>query len=256
MTRFSISEWHAEQFRLTVFPMPGAIARSPEWWEWVAGSAPDQTTSNPKKGSALVTGLFGPGKLVLRLEPDRIDWLVVPPDLEADALPEQLEVPNVGPLTEALGTFSDIAERWLGRNDLPDMGRIAFGAVLIHTEPDVRSAYLRLPDYVPVQVDPQSSDFLYQINIPVASRTEIDGLQINRLTKWSAVSFRSFSVRFTGATVTPEPVPKPGFALRLELDINTAPGFEGPLPKGRLVEVYRELVSLGREIAAEGTLPR
>lgn len=256
MLRFPSSDWRPEQLRLTVFPMPGATARLLEWWESVTGSSPDETTSNPKKGSALVVGSFGSNKLVLRLEPDRIDWLFAPPAPELEGLPAEPQFPTIGPLVEALGTFSGIAESWLGRNDLPDVGRIAFGAVLTHHEPDRRSGYLRLPDYVPVRIDPASSDFLYQINIPVASGTGIDGLQINRLSKWSVAALKYFAARFTGAAVAQHPVPEPVFALRLELDINTSPGFEGPLPRGRLVEIYRELVSLGSEIAAEGILPR
>lgn len=247
MPRFPLSDWLVEHFRLTAFPVPGAIGRSPEWWEAASSASPDEMTSNPKKGSSLVSGSFGPGKLVLRLEPDRVDWLLVPADSDAEALLSP-EFPNIGSLTETLGTFSEIAERWLERDDVPELGRLAFGAVLSHPEADRRSGYLRLPDYVPVQVDPESSDFLYQINLPITSTAGINGLQINRLTKWSVRALKVVRLASTGATIAPTS----GYAFSLELDINTTPTFAGPLPKARLVALYQELANLSGQIVAEG----
>lgn len=256
MPPLPLPDWRAEQLRLTVFPVPGATTRSADWWEAVTGSPPDESTANPKKGSAIVSGSFGQGKLVLRLEPDRIDWLLVPADIEA--LPPEGEFPHLGAVTDVLGGFSDLVERWLARNDVPDAARLAFGAVLRHPEADRRSGYLRLPDYVPVRVHPDSTDFLYQINLPVASRIGIDSLQINRLSKWSVAAYRLFAVTFstTAGGVARQNIQEPVYALRLELDINTAPTFEGPLPRARLVDVYRELVNLGRDVAATGIAQR
>jgi hypothetical protein len=254
MPPLPLPDWRAEQLRLTVFPVPGATTRSADWWEAVTGSPPDESTANPKKGSAIVSGSFGQGKLVLRLEPDRIDWLLVPADIDIEALPPEGEFPHLGAVTEVLGEFSDLVERWLARNDIPDAARLAFGAVLKHPEADRRSGYLRLPDYVPIRVDPDSTDFLYQINLPVASQTGIGGLQINRLSKWSVGAYRRFALRLGPATggVVRQTLQEPVYAFRLELDINTAPTFEGPLPRARFVDVYRELVKLGRDVAATG----
>ena len=195
MSRFPLADWQAENVRLTVFPMPDATTRSTEWWQTVTDSQPDETTTNPKKGSALIQGAFDPGRLILKLESDRIDWVLAPAELEMEELAEAGELPTLGPAGEMIDAFSAIAEKWLALDDLPAIARIAFGAVLKHPETDRQAAYLRLPDYVPVQVNPESSDFLYQINLhPVPSATEIEGLLLNRLSKWSVaraeVSFR------------------------------------------------------------------
>ena len=134
------------------------------------------------------------------------------------------------------------------------LARIAFGAVLKHPEADRQAAYLRLPDYVPVQVNPESSDFFYQINLPpVPSTKEIEGLLLNRLSKWTVVGLKSVSLTLTGTVARAQAVPK-GFALRLELDINTVPAFEEEIPHARLVEVYRELAEAGLAIATDGVL--
>ena len=256
MPRLPLADWRTEQCRLTVFPMPDAGTRTSEWWEAVTDGKPDEATMSPKKGSGLIHGVLGPGKLILKLEPDRIDWLLTPQDPDLEALAEQPEFPTFGPAVEMLELFSGVAEKWLALEDIPAVGRMAFGAILVHPEMDRRAGYLRLPDYLPVQADPESSDFLYQINLPpVASATGLDGLRLNRLSRWSVARFKLIALRFTGATVAERAFPEP-FALRIELDINTAPEFTGPIPSARLVEVYRELVGAARTIATNGVVPQ
>ena len=251
MSRFPLADWQAEHARLTVFPMPDASTRSAEWWQAVTDGQPDETTTNPKKGSALIQGAFEPGRLILKLEPDRIDWVLAPPESDMDELAAAREFPTLGPAMEMVDAFSAIAEKWLTGDDLPAIARIAFGAVLKHPEPDRQAGYRRLPDYVPVIVDPESSDFHYQINLPpVPSATGIEGLRLNRLSKWSVAALQSF--RFTGAAVQAQPVG--AFALRLEWDINTAAAFAGPIPHAQLVDIYRELVAASRSIAANGVV--
>ena len=128
---------------------------------------------------------------------------------------------------------------------------MAFGAVLTHNEQDRASAYLRLSDYVPLTLDPESSDFLYQINLPVQSQTGIEGLRINRLSKWGATMSNTIAIVSGAARVVATPV----FAIRLELDINTAPEI-GAIPQERRIEIFRELVQLGQEIADRGIANR
>lgn len=252
MPRFPLADWQAEQARLTVFPMPDATTRSTEWWQIVTDRQPDETTMNPRKGFTLIQGAFDPGKLILRLESDRIDWVLVPPERDMDELAAAREFPTLGPAMEMTNAFSAIAEKWLTRDDLPAVARIAFGAVFIHPEADHRTGYLRLPDYVPVQVNPESSDFLYQINLPpVSSATGIEDLRLNRLSKWNVIKLNLAALTFMDTAVQTRPVLNM-FALRVELDINTMPAFVGPIPHGRLVEIFRELVSTAQAIATNG----
>ncbi len=252
MPRLPLADWQAEQARLTVFPMPDAVTRSANWWQMVTDNQPDEITTNPKKGSGLIQGAFDPGKLILRLEPDRIDWVLAPPDPDMGELAVAREFPTLGPAMEIIDAFSAIVEKWFRRDDLPAIARMAFGAVLTHPEGDRRTGYLRLPDYVPVRVDPESSDFLYQINLPpVPSATGIEGLRLNRLSKWNVVALKLVAFTVAGTAVQAQPVSEV-FAVRVELDINTAPAFTGPIPRGRLVDVYRELVATGHSIAANG----
>jgi hypothetical protein len=192
--------------------------------------------------------------LILKLEPDRIDWVLAPKEPDLNELAAEPEFVTLGPAIETLDGFSALAERWLARNDVPAVGRVAFGAILVHPEADRAAGYQRLPDYLPVQVDPASSDFLYQINLPtVPSATGIEGLRLNRLSKWTVTALKFLALRFTGTSLQAQPVPEK-FALRVELDMNTAPGFIGPIPHERLADVYRELVTASREIATNGVV--
>lgn len=252
MPPYPFTDWVAEHLRVTGFLLPGAADLAVEqWWETLVGAPPEESTTNARIGLKTLASTFHAGKLILKHELDRIDWLFVPrdPDLTA-GIPGEL--PSIGPITENLEIFSDIATRWLSRNDVPDLVRIAFGAVVRHPEPDRRSAYIRLPDYLPIRVDRESSDFSFQINIPARSRTGIDGLRINRLSKWSVVGLGVVNLRVDSARMATVTVPLTDHALRLELDINTVPEFQGPIPRGRLIEVYRELVSSGQNIVTEG----
>ncbi len=259
MPRFPVADWQAQQVRLTIFPTPDAATRfadwfKADWWQMVTDNQPDEITTNPKQGSGLVQGSFGTGKLILRFGTDRIDWLFVTPENDLGEGIEAAEFPTLGPGMEMIGSFSAAAEKWLRRGDLPPIARIAFGAHLMHREEDRRAGYLRLPNYVPVQVDPESSDFLYQINLPPAqSFTGIEGLQLNRLNKWSVAGFALVALTMAGKVVQAQASPRV-FALRLELDINTTPSFAGPIPQERLFEVFGELVGSGCSIATNGVV--
>jgi hypothetical protein len=257
MPRFPLADWRAEQLRLTVFTMPTATNRRAEWWNAITGSEPDDTRSNPKKGSGVISGAFGPGKLVLKWEPDRVDLLLAPNEPDLEAFLTEPEFSALGPAPEMLDVFVPLAERWVQLPDVPAIQRIAFGAVLLHPEPDRQSGYRRLPDYVPIEVDPESSDFLYQINLPaVPSDTGIAGLTLNRLSKWLVATIKFMPLRFTGVDIAvTQPIPITAYAFRLELDINTAPTFVDQIPPNRAIEVFRELVDAGRAIATNGVRP-
>ena len=242
-----LDQWETEQLRLSVFQSTGGAAIPSEWWEALAGSPPDESTSNPKRGSATVSGVLDSRKLVLGVELDRIDWLLLPEDQLA---PNQ--VPSIGKPQEALASFSTLIESWLQRDDVPDVVRMAFGAVLHHPEVDHNAGYGRLPEYVPAEVDLETTDFLYQINQPKATETDIRDLIINRLSKWSVALLRVVAVTPIGPQVTWPDV----HTLRVELDINTAATFRGPLPRQRLVGVFRELVAFGVETVEHGVRNR
>ena len=258
MPRLAFSDWTADQLRCTAFTLMGASLSAAQWWTKLAGADPEQITSNPRLGSSQAVGPFGPGTLVVSTQADRVDWFLGPAAIEAARIQGQPAAepqgPSIGGAVEAFDVFSELSKRWLVFDEIPNVNRLALGAVLSHQEGDKRTAYLRLPDYLPVQVDPESSDFLFQINLPKQSRSDIEGLVINRLSKWAVTMFKLIALGAAGGTFSRDLTTT--IALRSELDINTAQDYQGELPKDRLVQLMDELIEDGRDLITNGVARR
>ena len=109
-----------------------------------------------------------------------------------------------------------------------------------------------------MKLDPEnSSDFSYQINRPRVSATGITDLQLNRLSRWSAVRLSGILVQITAGQPTARVFESRNelYACRIELDINTSQTFTAALPQEQLSARVEELVKLGAEIAANGDIP-
>jgi hypothetical protein len=252
MPPYPFGEWIAENLRLTTFTLPGADNLPVErWWENCFGGPPEESTQNLRLGTKSLTGDFGGGKLTLKLEPGRIDWLVFPqvPNIPDDS---PGEVPSIGPIADTFELFSGLAERWLRLDGLPEIIRIAFGTVVRHPEQDSETAYARLPDYLHFQIPSGASDFNFQINIPTASRTGIQGLRVNRLSRWSILAFARIAFRVEGPRISQGSAQLMDHSLHLEIDVNTSPGFRGAITHDRIIDVFRELVELARGIVTDG----
>jgi hypothetical protein len=192
----------------------------------------------------------------LQVAPERIDWLLAPLIEPSEEAGEELPPtpPSAGPFTEALSSFLKLAIQWL--QGCPPVTRLAFGAILFQPTVDRRAGHVQLSKYLhSIDLDPDTSDFFYQINRPRNSTSGISGLRINRLTKWSVIMFQHFSVTLGKATITTAGYTTQEAACRVELDINTAPDFPDVLPHETLPKIFQELVDLGQEITAKGDIP-
>src|SRR4051812_23149378 len=68
--------WEAETLRLTCFQSPIAqIENEPNWWTELVGESPEKRESQPKRGISQEEGEFENGRLILKVEPTRIDWV-------------------------------------------------------------------------------------------------------------------------------------------------------------------------------------
>jgi hypothetical protein len=254
MPLLALSEWSTEFLRCTAFTLAGASQSATNWWTRLTGSEPEQITSNPRLGASQAVGQFGPGNLVVSTQADRVDWFLTPVPIEAapsimgQPLIESFKPASIGSADEAFTNFLELSQRWLAFEEIPKVNRLALGGALLHQEQDKRAAYERLPNYVPVQLDPESSDFLLQINLPMQSRLNIEGLTINRLSKWAVLRIKTLSLNMGSPRFTEDST----IALRSEIDINTAQEYQGELPKDQLSQIMDELVEHGRDIIANG----
>ncbi len=74
--------WQAENFRLTAFLSPSAQFAEQDWWKILTNEVPERKTSEPRIGLQQEEGKFTSekieGKLVLTIQPTRIDWQLLP----------------------------------------------------------------------------------------------------------------------------------------------------------------------------------
>jgi hypothetical protein len=247
LVRHPLNDWQVEALRLTAFTRQPQLEGA-DWWEQLVGASPDQRSSRPRKGEWQDIGVYERGKLILTVQPLRIDWKYT-----VEPIPEE-ERAVLGAFTESVTNFAEIMQRWLQLS--PPLKRLAFGCVILMPMPDLKSAYETLSAYLHnIKLDPDgSSDFLYQINRKRDSRTNIKGLTINRLSKWSVSSLSAVQISL-GAEPQVVATGSKNFACRVELDINTVPEFSSELQREQWVDIFQELVELTKEIAEAGDIP-
>ena len=250
MDNFQPLDWQVENLRMTAFPSPSAeFNLETDWWTDLIGVPPETSIRRARQGILHQEGQFEEHKrLILTIQPNRINWLFAA--IEAE---EESTLPIAGSFEEMLGIFLPLIHRWFEFDTCPPLSRLAFGAVLLFPVDTRQLGYQQLDRLLPsIELDTEGiSDFLFQINRPRDDITQIEGLQINRLTKWSVITLRQVNLilgQMSMKTLERQEV----FACRLELDINTHQDFNGELQPEQLPELFNELVDLGREIAGKG----
>lgn len=238
-----ISSWTTQSLRFTAFPKAPINTSEIDWWKKTVGFPAENVTLNSRIDLRQEEGDTKLGHLVLAVIPVRIDWL----------LPEELDKPGNPAFEDSVNQFQAYIERWL--EIAPVVQRIAFGAAIEAPTESRASGYRQLSPYLPfVEIDAEgSSDFQYQINRPRNSTLGIQGLRINRLSKWGV------SVRVLGAVPAAagnqEAQVAPTMekhACRLEMDVNTAPRADLEFSRDATVKIAHELIALAFEIASKG----
>jgi hypothetical protein len=244
-----VDAWQVESVRVTAFPSEVVPVERISWWDDIVGVPPETVVSRPKTGQYQTQGEFEGRRLVLQIQPGRIDWNVSPTVQVAE---EDPKIPLLGPFTDVIASLTKVVASWLPQ--APPIKRVAFGAILVQPVENRRAGYVLIKKYLPgVAIDPDgSSDFFYQINRPRPSTTPIgDDLRINRLSKWSVQVAQRVTVTIDSGGIEGRAFAEE-VACRLEVDINTAPDFSGVLPSEQLVPLLQEMTELGREIAQKG----
>ena len=235
--------WQVEHLRFTLFSDPAPVDAAAVWRE-ITGADPDVVSNQPKQGLVQVQGkLDDQRRLALQVQHRRVDWVLGPIDAET---PPAEGFFAIASLPTALEDFSGLLNRWLPTR--PGAERLALAGVMHQPQPDRIAGYKQIQQYLPaITLDPDSSDFLYQINRPRSSRTGIANLRINRLTKWSV----AILVHLSGLVTRLSEVSY-RHACRLEFDINTAPDPNVTLPQGAFPSLLAEFTDLVRELAERG----
>jgi hypothetical protein len=245
------TQWTVESVRCTAFPVQNANFDPANWWTDIVGGKPDQVTTQPIEGTYQAQGSKLGGVLQLLVQPLRIQWSLGPNP--PDRQDQEWQIPNVGKF-EQLSEFLQIAKNRLSVG--PKLSRLAFGAVFLDVVENRESGYDRLDQFLP-SVELESSkmrDFLYQVNRRRSSNA-IEGIQINRLSKWSVAEISPMTIQIdAGQRGIKSSFGDPTSALRLELDINNVPSPEKFFDTDSAVKLLDELTEMGLEISESGDI--
>ena len=247
--------WQVETLRLTAFPTSGLLNPEPNWWEKVIGEPPEvKTFQRPNILHEHGSIRAGYCNLALDSQPGRIDWvmnMVLRPGQELD------NFPTFGPLDKGLRVFRELLFPWLP--ECPQLKRLAVGAVLIMPAENVRDGYKKIAKFLPaVNLDSEnSSDFSYSINRPRTNHSVIQGLKINRLSKWGVVKLNGIFLQIANPPGTISMVQSkrelPG--CRLEIDVNTDAEYSGSISSSQTAMLLEDLTKMAEEIAIKGDIP-
>ena len=245
-----MNNWQAENLRLTTFHRASSInLQSPDWWQRVTSSEPDQQISRPRDALVQQSGRFAGHQLMANARPDRVDWILHSvPDPTSSSLSTE---PILGPMSQAFGSFQTVYDAWLKKSE--PIIRLAFGAVLLQNVANLRMAYEKLDILLPAVdlKDVYTPDFLYQINRPEES-TVVNGLRINKISKWSVAQSGSIAIALGSGGPIDVSMSPVGIACRLELDINTAAESTREFDTSEAHQLFDELLSFVDAIASKG----
>ncbi|WP_263352241.1 hypothetical protein [Acidicapsa acidisoli] len=150
--------------------------------------------------------------------------------------------------------FQKLMTTWIAGH--PSAARLALGAIVHEKMNSRQDAYRRLAKYLPaVTIDADgSSELAYQINRPRQSKVAL-GLQINRLSKWSANLFVPFGFSINNpAQAQMERLGDGETTCRIELDINTDPAYVEGFSQLIITGLTAEFCELAMEITEFGDI--
>lgn len=244
---FEVS-WLVERLRLSVFFKNNPLPEDMEsWWN----SMSIESEESVRKPLYRESGKFGNGQLLMSNQPLRIDWIYEPyKPSEQDE-----HFPNIGSWNDSVEAFSSRVENWL--TNISEVKRLAFGVVLLCPSKDRREGYDSISRFLPdIRIRNEGeSDFFFQINRPRNSDTLIPDLKINRLSKWAVILLQRIQVTVESGQPIIASSKMMQYANRLELDINTSPEYTNDIPNKLLPELFKELLSLAKQITIEGDIP-
>jgi len=249
-TASNSTHWFATRLRLTAFVDPTKRPTSLGWFQDLTGEQPEQQTSSPKSGEFTEEGHYLEGKLSLSSGLNRIDWHYF-----AEEIPDIDKINVLGTFEEATQIFEQLMLKWLDFDAIPPINRLAFGAYLVWPVSNNAEAYTILPEFLPVEFDPDNtSDFIYRINRRRYSNV-VDSMLINRLHKWSVVRRILAKFQIQGSNISADITDNEGrIAVDLELDMNTYQEFDGYVESNHLAPLFSELVRLAQEISEHGDI--
>jgi hypothetical protein len=231
--------WLVRTVRFTSFLTPDAVADG-DLWRSVLGGEPERTVHQRTAGLRQETGPFEDAVANLTIQPGRVDWVFGPVETPAP----QWE--TLGTYPAAMQRYLAPVSRWVGSEQFPSIRRLALGVLLVEPTETVETGYARLRHFIDAVPQGEATDFLYQVNRYRPSGV-MEGLNINRLAKWSVSQLQLFTVSAGMQSAAP-----PLSVVTLDLDVNTSAEFSGHIPPASVGPLLEDLQSAANEIATRG----
>lgn len=243
-----LSRWKLENIRLTAFPAEPVLDKN-RHWKAVMGTEPEAHLDQSVRGdlySIAETPREDGGYISLRIGPNgkRIDWLAGRVQ-GLEPAGESLIAGEVGAWVEVM---QEIADAFAAKAEV-EAERLAIGMVLLEPVDSRQEGYRRLGELLEgyVKVDPESSEFRYQINRPRQSKVR-EGI-VNRVSDWSVARKTSLQEGTQSVRAVYN------FMTRLALDMSTPADSEVNITPVDQASIIQEMIELALELSDRGDIP-
>jgi hypothetical protein len=241
-----MENWLVQQLRFSAF-VPAA---TPELlntiWPLLSAEPAESDESRPREGFRRMAAPETDSMLEVVVMPGRFDIVK-----SQAAMAEIQPIVHFGEASPQLKAFADRIHVLLdGIGDKVNIFRLALGVILLRPVDSREVAYEYLAKLLNFKVDPiNSRDFLYQINYPELFTVGNKPIELNRLSKWSAMRMQHFMLQIA-PNAAGEPTPsRAGLAagenyVRCEIDNSSAAEMSEELSRQSWHPILDKLIEL------------
>ncbi len=247
-----MEDWFVQQLRFSAFVPAATPDLLNAIWPLISTEAAESDESRPREGFRRMASPESDSILEAIVLPGRFDIVK-----SSATMAEIQPIVHFGEASPELKAFADRIFALLnGIGDKVKLNRLALGVILLRPVISREAAYGILGQLLPVVVNPANSrDFLYQINHPESISIGNKSIELNRLSRWSAIKTQHFRLQVI-ANDAGEPVPRAGLGseenfVRCEIDNSSAAGLSEELPLDSLHPIFNRLIELA-DVTANG----
>jgi hypothetical protein len=247
----SSENWNVQKLRFTLFPHQ-TYEFDQEWWIKIFGTESESYKFDRRFNRHHYEGEFNDGIMNLDINPMRIDFNYI--SNKTNSITQMCDL-NLGVIDDKFPIFISLIKNFLELNNCPNAQRIAFATTLfIPTESRI-TGYKLLSKYLStVDIDPEnSSDFIYQINRRRSSSV-VEGLLVNRLTKWHVVQYQSALLPSSPGGQQVFSLTDNEYSVNVDMDINSQQDFKSVLDPNAQALLLDEFVNFSIEISEKGDI--
>lgn len=186
--------WLVQQLRFSAFvpsPSPNLLSTV---WPLLSNDSPESDESRPREGFRRMAAPEADSVLEAATLPGRFD-IVKSQAASAEIQP----IIHFGDAFPQLDAFAERIRSMLnGLGQEINIHRLALGVVLVRPVASREAAYEELGKLLSLELNPATSrDFLYQINHPETFAHGSGSIELNRLSRWSAMRTQRFMLQVT-----------------------------------------------------------